>query len=135
VRILTASVLPAGLQTLARRAKAKLAEEVLDAFEKHDVLLGAGSAGPAGPIVTESPVRDEASARATLLTRNSVSSGFTTTGGAAISIPAGFTSSGLPVGLQLGTRPMDEATLFRISNAFQRATDHHQKHPPMDWAK
>ena len=26
---------------------------------------------------------------------------------------------------------MDEATLFRVCHAYQRATDHHQKHPPM----
>ena len=26
---------------------------------------------------------------------------------------------------------MDEATLFRVCHAYQLATDHHQKHPPM----
>ena len=29
---------------------------------------------------------------------------------------------------------MDEAPLFRVCHAYQRATDHHQKHPPMgEW--
>jgi hypothetical protein len=30
---------------------------------------------------------------------------------------------------------MDEATLFRVSHAFQQATKHHHQHPPMPWAE
>nr|ART39806.1 J14 [uncultured bacterium] len=56
-------------------------------------------------------------------------------GAAGISIPAGFTPLGLPVGMHVGVRPLDEATLFRVCHAFQLATDHHQKHPPMVWAE
>jgi aspartyl-tRNA(Asn)/glutamyl-tRNA(Gln) amidotransferase subunit A len=46
-----------------------------------------------------------------------------------LSIPAGFTKSGLPVGMQIVGRSFDEAMLVRIGAAFQRATDHHQKVP------
>jgi aspartyl-tRNA(Asn)/glutamyl-tRNA(Gln) amidotransferase subunit A len=46
-----------------------------------------------------------------------------------LSIPAGFTGKGLPVGMQLIGRSFDEATLVRIGAAFQRATDYHQKVP------
>jgi aspartyl-tRNA(Asn)/glutamyl-tRNA(Gln) amidotransferase subunit A len=48
-----------------------------------------------------------------------------------LSIPAGFTSSKLPVGMQLIGRPFDEATLMTIGSAFQRATDFHQKCPEL----
>jgi aspartyl-tRNA(Asn)/glutamyl-tRNA(Gln) amidotransferase subunit A len=41
----------------------------------------------------------------------------------AMSVPAGFTPAGLPVGLQLTGRAWDEATLFRIGDAYERATD------------
>jgi len=46
-----------------------------------------------------------------------------------ISIPCGF-AKGLPVGLQLLGRALDEATLLRIADAFQRRTDHHRQRPP-----
>jgi aspartyl-tRNA(Asn)/glutamyl-tRNA(Gln) amidotransferase subunit A len=46
-----------------------------------------------------------------------------------LSIPSGFTASGLPVGMQLIGRSFDEATLLRIGAAFQRATDFHARVP------
>lgn len=48
-----------------------------------------------------------------------------------LSIPAGFTKSGLPVGMQLIGRSFDEATLLRIGAAFQRATDFHAQVPKL----
>ena len=49
----------------------------------------------------------------------------------ALSIPSGFTKSGLPVGMQIVGRAFDEAMLLRIGAAFQRATDHHAKVPAL----
>ena len=46
-----------------------------------------------------------------------------------LGIPAGFTKSGLPVGMQLIGRSFDEAMLLRIGAAFQRATDFHARVP------
>jgi aspartyl-tRNA(Asn)/glutamyl-tRNA(Gln) amidotransferase subunit A len=46
-----------------------------------------------------------------------------------LSIPSGFTNSGLPVGMQLIGRSFDEAMLLRIGAAFQRATDFHGRVP------
>ena len=48
-----------------------------------------------------------------------------------LSIPCGFTRSGLPVGMQIIGRSFDEAMLVRIGAAFQRATDFHQKVPKL----
>jgi aspartyl-tRNA(Asn)/glutamyl-tRNA(Gln) amidotransferase subunit A len=48
-----------------------------------------------------------------------------------LSIPTGFTKSGLPVGMQIIGRSFDEAMLIRIGAAFQRATDHHAKVPEL----
>jgi aspartyl-tRNA(Asn)/glutamyl-tRNA(Gln) amidotransferase subunit A len=47
----------------------------------------------------------------------------------AISVPCGFTSGGLPIGLQLTGRPFDEATLLRIADAYERDTAWHRRHP------
>jgi aspartyl-tRNA(Asn)/glutamyl-tRNA(Gln) amidotransferase subunit A len=48
-----------------------------------------------------------------------------------LSLPCGFTKSGLPVGMQIVGRSFDEAMLVRIGAAFQRATDFHQKVPKL----
>ena len=48
-----------------------------------------------------------------------------------LSIPSGFTKSGLPVGMQLIGRCFDEATLLGIGAAFQRVTDFHEKVPKL----
>jgi aspartyl-tRNA(Asn)/glutamyl-tRNA(Gln) amidotransferase subunit A len=45
-----------------------------------------------------------------------------------ISIPAGFAHE-LPVGLQVLGRSLDEATLLRAADTFQRRTDHHAQTP------
>jgi aspartyl-tRNA(Asn)/glutamyl-tRNA(Gln) amidotransferase subunit A len=52
------------------------------------------------------------------------------TGLPAISVPCGFSSERLPIGLQLTGRMFDEATLLCAADAFQRATDHHTHQPP-----
>jgi aspartyl-tRNA(Asn)/glutamyl-tRNA(Gln) amidotransferase subunit A len=48
-----------------------------------------------------------------------------------LTIPSGFTKSGLPVGMQLIGRCFDEATLLTIGAAFQRVTDYHDRVPKL----
>jgi amidase len=48
----------------------------------------------------------------------------------AMSVPAGFTSDGLPVGLEIVAAPYDEATVFRLGYAFERATRHRRAPEP-----
>ncbi len=47
----------------------------------------------------------------------------------ALSVQAGFSKAGMPVGMQLLGRPFDEATLFALGHAYQGATDFHRKAP------
>jgi len=47
---------------------------------------------------------------------------FNLTGLPAITVPCGFSSEGLPIGLQLGGRAWDEATVLRAAYAYERAT-------------
>lgn len=49
-----------------------------------------------------------------------------------ISLPAGFTQGGLPVGVQLVGPWLAEPLLIRAGAAFQRVTDHHNRHPALD---
>ena len=48
----------------------------------------------------------------------------------AITVPMGFTSGGLPAGLQMLGRPFSEAMLFQYAYAYEQAT-HHRKPPPL----
>jgi aspartyl-tRNA(Asn)/glutamyl-tRNA(Gln) amidotransferase subunit A len=47
-----------------------------------------------------------------------------------LSLPCGFTSKGLPIGLMLYGRPFGENAILRAGIAFQKATDWHMKLPP-----
>jgi len=47
----------------------------------------------------------------------------------AISVPCGFTSHNLPVGLQLIGKHFDEESLFKAAYAYEQATDWHTRRP------
>jgi aspartyl-tRNA(Asn)/glutamyl-tRNA(Gln) amidotransferase subunit A len=52
-------------------------------------------------------------------------------GGCGLSLPAGFSDSGLPVAIQLVGAPFADATLVRIGRAFQSATEWHRHRPDL----
>jgi len=54
---------------------------------------------------------------------------FNSTGHPAITLPCGFTASGMPIAFQLVARHGEEALLCRAGMAFQLATDWHRRHP------
>lgn len=56
---------------------------------------------------------------------------FNLTGQPALSVPCGFSASGLPIGLQLVGRPWEEATLLRVGSAYQSATHWGERVPPV----
>jgi aspartyl-tRNA(Asn)/glutamyl-tRNA(Gln) amidotransferase subunit A len=52
-------------------------------------------------------------------------------GNPALVVPMGFTSSGLPLSLQIAGRPFEESTILCIGDAYQRTTDWHLQIPPL----
>src|SRR6185503_7781620 len=51
-----------------------------------------------------------------------------------ISVPAGFTREGLPIGVQVIGRAYDEATVLRVAHAYEQATDWHTRKPALEAA-
>ena len=49
----------------------------------------------------------------------------------AISVPCGFTSAGLPVGLMIAGPRFSEARVLALANAYERATEWHTRKPPL----
>jgi len=54
----------------------------------------------------------------------------TVTGLPAISVPCGFTPQGLPVGMQIVGRHMDDFGVLQMAHAFEQATKMWQRRPP-----
>ena len=52
-------------------------------------------------------------------------------GACGMSLPAGFSETGLPIGVQLIGAAFADATLVRIGRAFQSATDWHRHRPDL----
>jgi amidase len=53
----------------------------------------------------------------------------TVTAHPAISVPAGFTNDGLPVGLQIVGRARDDWGVLQLAYAFEEATGHWRQRP------
>ena len=116
----------------ALRIRTVLMEEKRRLFQTCDVLmLPSGNAAPkldAEIAGTDVPTDPPAPPRPDTFNIANV------TGIPAIVLPCGFTAGppALPLGIQFCAKPFDEATLFRISHAYQSATDWHKRTPPLN---
>ena len=90
--------------------------------EGYDALAVPTTAIAAPPADTPYAVAE--AARLTALT-----SPFNLTGLPAISVPCGFTTQGLPVGLQIVAGPWREATALRVARAYERVTAWSERRP------
>lgn len=105
----------------ALQAKALIKKAFDEAFEKYDVVIG-----PVAPTTAlkcgeslSDPLKMYLGDICTVL--------INIVGLPAVSVPAGFDSNGLPVGMQLIGRHYSEQTLCGAAAAFQRENDHHTK--------
>ncbi len=123
-RMMLASVLTAQDYVQAVRMRRVLAAEVQAQFAKFDVLLTAGGWTPAPPINQMSPLY--------VFQRALLTSPFNVTGSPVASVCNGFSADGLPVGMQIIGRPFDEATVMRVGNAFEKATEWRARRPVLN---
>ena len=133
VRLLTGALIPAQAHQKANRLRHIMRQHILDALNRVDVLILPTSSVQATPIPTEAGMAKNG--KEDFLTMLGGRRTYTTPSNLAgvpgLSINCGFTSDGLPVGLQMVGRPFDEATLFRAAYAYEQATDWHTRRPPV----
>ena len=94
------------------------------AFERCDVLATPTTPGPAWPLGER--VADPLQ----MYMSDAFTVGVNLAGLPGLSLPCGQVG-GLPVGMQLIGRPLDEETILRVGDAYQRETDWHERAPDL----
>ena len=114
----------------AQRARRAFNAQMAEAMRTYDVLLAPTNTFCAPPIgERESVVAGRVYPTRTLLAR--LTRPFNLTGQPAVSVPCGFTESGMPIGMQVATRTWDEAMALRVAHAYQQAAGWHTRRPPL----
>ena len=107
----------------AIRLRRELSQAVNLQFEKYDALITASALAPApafADIVPNIPPNWPIQTMP-----------FNVTGNPAMSIPTGFSASGLPLSMQIVGRAFDEGTVLRIGAAFEAATGLSARRPAL----
>jgi aspartyl-tRNA(Asn)/glutamyl-tRNA(Gln) amidotransferase subunit A len=109
----------------AQQVRTLIKKDFEDVFEKYDVILGPTTPTPAFKIgeKVDDPL--------TMYANDILTIPVNLAGVPGISIPCGFASNGLPLGLQIIGKHFDESTVYRVAHAYEQATDYHTKRPQL----
>jgi aspartyl-tRNA(Asn)/glutamyl-tRNA(Gln) amidotransferase subunit A len=121
-RLQTGAALTSTEYSLARRTQAEMHRRMENFFAHYDLLLT-----PTTPIPALLIEGNDAIEQARRLTR--FTAPFNLTGLPALSLPCGFTSSGLPIGLQVISEAWNEAKVLQAGHAFEQVTEWHKRKP------
>lgn len=131
VRLLTGNILPSQAHQKAIKVREILRRQILDLLQKVDVLVLPTSPTSAPSIPTQAGIGSKQEVLDEYSGRLNFTAPFNLANVPALSIGCGFTSQGLPVGLQVAGKPFDETTLFRVAYAYEQTTDWHTRRPPI----
>ena len=131
IRFLTGSVIPAQFYYKAQKIRAVLRQQILDALEQVDVLVLPTGPVTAPPVESVPGVQNKEHALTGLAGRISFTGPFNLAGTPALSVPCGFSSSGMPMGLQIVGRPFAEETVLRVAHAYEQTTEWHNRRAPV----
>lgn len=108
----------------AQKVRTLIKKDFEDVFEKYDVIVGPTTPTPAFKFDenTKDPL--------TMYANDILTIPVNLAGVPGISVPCGF-SNGLPLGLQIIGKHFDESTIYRVADAFEKATDFHKKKPQL----
>jgi len=131
IRFLTGSIIPAQFYYKAQKIRAALRQQILDALEKVDVLVLPSGPVTAPPVESSPGIQSKEHALTGLAGRISFTGPFNLAGTPALSVPCGFSSSGMPMGLQIVGRPFAEGTVLKVAHAYEQNTDWHNRRAPI----
>ena len=130
-RVATGVAIPAAAYAEALQLRALLLREFCtDVFSVCDVLVTPALAIEV-PTLAATDVGGSASMWTTIARLLKCVAPFNYLGVPALSLPVGFAPGGLPAALQLIGRPFAEGRLLGVASAYQRATDWHERRPPL----
>ena len=115
-------------RAMARHAE--LLERVRVFFERYDFLVCAVNQVPPFDVGIDWPKAIESVAMENYIAWMRSAYWITSTFCPAISVPAGFTPEGLPVGIQIVGRHREDLGVLRLAHAFERATGVGRRRPP-----
>ena len=105
-----------------------MSEQIYEAFQRVDIIVGPTTPVSApkigGEEVLLGGIKQDARTSMSYLTRVANLTGFPS-----ISLPCGFSSHGMPIGMQLMAKSFDESTAIRTAHAYEKATNWHECHP------
>jgi aspartyl-tRNA(Asn)/glutamyl-tRNA(Gln) amidotransferase subunit A len=122
-RIMTGAFVRAADYVNATRVRAKLAQRFHALFADVDVIVTASAMDPACRIDDPKAIEYTYGRQAR--------APFNVTGSPALSVPAGFSRSGLPLGIQIVGAPFTEALVYRVAHAYEQATKWMDRHPQL----
>lgn len=118
-------LIPATDYLAATRARRRIVRAFRKAFEDIDVLVTPATVAPA-PLIGSPELDNGEELRVGLLR---MASPFNTTGFPALSLPCGFSTDGRPLGLQLASKPNEEALLLDVAHAYERGESWCERRP------
>ncbi|NYE46271.1 amidase [Spinactinospora alkalitolerans] len=116
----------------AERLHTALFHRVREFFERYDVLLLPVSQVAPFDASQEFPTDIDGEVQETYLDWMRSAYCISVTGSPALSVPAGFTPAGLPVGLQIVGPHLAERRVLEVGHAFEQATGFGLHRPPLD---
>jgi aspartyl-tRNA(Asn)/glutamyl-tRNA(Gln) amidotransferase subunit A len=127
-RLQTGALISAQDYLKAQRARTEFNNQMAEVMERYDILVAPSVATGATKIdqthIDISGQQVNALALMSRLTRPFNICGYPTT-----SVPAGFTSAGMPIGMQIAGRPFEDATVLQVTHAYEQATEWHNRRP------
>ena len=121
-RLQNGAALSSSEYALAQRVQVEGRRRFEMFFEKFDILLLPSTPVPA-------PKIDDTGALEAARQLTRFTSAFNLTGLPAMSVPCGFTETGLPVGLQIVSRYWGESKILQAGYAFEQSTNWHERIP------
>ncbi|HYR88947.1 MAG TPA: amidase [Terriglobia bacterium] len=122
-----ARLLPAMDYLKMQRIRVEICEYARGLLGRYAALVAPSQNAPAGP--ADSPLMNTLSSLGSISSKGGSSAFGNISGLPAISVPCGFTSSNLPLGLQFIGSAFDEAGLLRLAHAYEQASDWYARHP------